>query len=225
MAHAGADVFLDIVSGILHKYVRCAADLVLSSSEFLSIKGITSIMSSIADTVMQHFEDQHFKPIRERWLSTIDLYTTFFPVDASVRTAMFTMHAPLADMIMDALPHADVGGSKDACNKQMSVALRKIEMRPSGARAGGARSPTSSNNAEDMVDDVIAELNRQGKCSASKLDDIITRCLREHLIECEPLPANTACTAQRSACDLCARSLLVIFFPICSSLISLFRHQ
>jgi hypothetical protein len=184
--HAGADVFIDIVSGILHRYVRCAADLVSSSAEFASIKGITIIMSSIADSVMRHFEEHHFKAIHDRWLSTINLYTTYFPHDISVRTAMFTMHAPLADMILDAAPHAAVGRSKDARNLQMTAALRKIEMR-SGTRVSGARA--ASVTADVMVDEVITELS---KCSRRMLEDTINRKVGELLPSLEgELPSTT----------------------------------
>ena len=161
-----------MVSCIMHKYVRCAADRVSSSAEFSSIKGIRSIMSTVADNVMRYFEDQHFKPIRDRWMSTIELYTTFFPVDASVRTAMFTMHAPLADMILDSSPHS-TGSPTD----QMNASLRKITVRSTG---GGSAS-WSSVSADVMIDDVVAYLDKLGKCSRSKLEETIIRKVGELL--------------------------------------------
>lgn len=174
-----------MVKNILSKYVRSAAEQTCTRPEFASLTGLAKIMKQhVAHAVMRLFEERHFKAIRERWTSTIELYKGFFPLDASVRTMMFAMHSPLHDMLQAAEPHKTPNDVKDdvRLKQRRTTAVRArvlpVATVPDRAGRGGRVSPRANDgsgraaeiNAGDVIDRILSALE---SCKTNRLLDTV----------------------------------------------------
>lgn len=158
-------MFVEIISCILANYTRAALRETCLNPEFSSIDGLHSIMRRVADAVEDHFETRHLQKIRERWVSTIDLYKSFFPVDVSVRSLLLTMHSPPADMIFEPVTHLTSSKESAGLKKQREVALSKVRLQsPRGATS------VASEVAEVRINQILSTFE---ECPREKFRNIV----------------------------------------------------